>query len=192
MSVIKSATQLGASGLDAAKAVVTSPKAFYDQAKAAFSKEGAAAAESIAQKSGHSGFLSGFARSGASTGMAILKAPVEFVAYLGTKSFNGIANLYRKAPLIAVPATLVVGAMAVNGAVRRRAQQRTNDQLVAGINDANTIAAGGQPVSYMNSASYADVQSKMEADRASGAAPSSQAAALASRDAAPQAMGKAV
>jgi hypothetical protein len=90
---------------------------------------------------------------------------------------------FKHAPNISAIATIGAAVIGVSSLIRNRSEKNTRQ---AAMNELQTLqqmqAVQAQaPVSYMNSASQADVDARIAADRANGTGPASQTESLATR-----------
>jgi hypothetical protein len=121
---------------------------------------------------------------------------VEFPFAVAMKPINGmvhgLGNFVKGSPrttLVLGTAALVAGIVHVfskNSSQKLQAQSEAVEQLQA-MQAQAAMQQASYPISYMNSASQADVDAKIAADRAAGTAPTSQTAAVAARQTAPEA-----
>lgn len=123
----------------------------------------------------------------ARAGLNVVEFPVAVALKPVDAVFKGITKVFTKYPL---PALFVSGVGAVVGAgswvaKRNSAKMQEQHQVLGEYLQAQAAASAAAPTSYMNSASYAPVQARIDADIANGTGPGSQAAAHATRQAAP-------
>ncbi len=112
---------------------------------------------------------------------------VEQPLALGTRIVRGgvsaVGTVFKKLPILGITATVLGAAALASKGSRRRAEQRTQEQAAAEIEQATAIAqaqqgaayaapASGQPVSYQNSVTQAeyDEMNRRMADKAGHAA----------------------
>ena len=111
---------------------------------------------------------------------------------IASKPFRIAANNPKTTLVVGSLAAVATGASFLKGRAEKRTERNIQNQLAEAQQLQSLPQQPQAPVSYMNSASYADVQAKMDADRAAGAAPASQTAALDARQSAPAAASPAV
>lgn len=142
-------------------------------------KAGTAPVEKVVvkvEKAAKRGIAGNFARAG----FWVVEQPIALLM----KPVKWISGAAAKRPITAA----VIGAGAVAAAIGNSMARNKAGALQAQADTMEAMAAAqaaAPQVSYMNSASYADVQAKIDADRAAGMAPGSQAEALAARQGIP-------
>ncbi len=131
------------------------------------------------------------ASAGVKTGLWAAEQPVALAMKPVKWSLNAVAKGFerypRLAPVASVAAATLGGLHLISrhNAKKAEAHYEYAQQMQAmQMMQAQAAAQQQTPVSYKNSASQADVDARIAADRAAGAAPTSQTAALASRQAA--------
>ncbi len=111
---------------------------------------------------------------GKGSGNGIARAllwPVRAVVTVARWPVAMASGAFKYAPKLSALTTIVAGVGLATSALRGRAEKRTQQDIQEGAMSAP------QPT-YMNSASQADVDARIAADRAAGIAPESQTAAV--------------
>lgn len=157
--------------------------AVKDAFKTTFSRDGWRAGPSATVVKDSGGFLGVLAKPfvwTAKAGVALLKIPVDLGLRAGNFVVDNSAQIIKKNPKTAIIGGAAVAAFAGS----RWLAKRNAQQLAVQADMVDQLQAqAAAPVSYMNSASQADVDARIAADRAAGTAASSQTAALAARQA---------
>lgn len=171
-----------ASAEAAKKALEDKKVATIDAIKAGAGKTTAAVAGKVGLAEHTANGLLALPKAGFRFGMSILEVPVTFAMKPVKLATQGLSKVFTKSPGVALAGTVVIGAVGVAKMVGRHNSRKMQEKHAA---PGEMLAAqAAAPVSYMNSASQADVDARVAADRAAGTSPDGQAAALAARQSA--------
>ncbi len=150
------------------------PNAFRPKTWKAASEAAKAAAET-APSTGIGNLLTLPFRAAFSAGRVLVEAPIAVVILKPIKAvIGGVASFYEKSPRAAAVVTGGVAVAAISNKLSRNRAASLQENLLA----SQAMAEQAQQPSYMNSASQADVDARIAADRANGVAPDGQAAAV--------------